>query len=34
VFGDRLLSFPSAVFGGLILLGSLSLAYIGGGHLQ
>lgn len=34
VFGDRVLSLPDFVFSGLILLGSLSLAYIGGGRLS
>lgn len=33
VFGDQILSLPDVVFGGLILLGSLSLAYVGGGRL-
>lgn len=33
VFGDQILSLPDVVFGGLILLGSLGLAYVGGGRL-
>ncbi|WP_255152917.1 hypothetical protein [Halorarius halobius] len=33
VFGDQILSLPDVVFGGLILLGSLGLAFIGGGRL-
>ncbi|MFB6103258.1 MAG: hypothetical protein ABEJ73_11935 [Haloplanus sp.] len=33
VGGDRLGSVPDLALGGLILVGSLGLAYIGGGHL-
>ena len=34
VFGDRIFSLPDVVFGGLILLGSLGLAYVGSGRLR
>lgn len=34
VFGDQILSFPDFAFSGIILLGSLTLAYIGSGHLS
>lgn len=33
LFGDRIISLPAVVFTGLVLLGSLSLASIGGGRL-
>jgi len=33
VFGDQILPLPDVVFGGLVLLGSLGLAYVGGGRL-
>ncbi|GAB6862511.1 hypothetical protein ACFQL0_15905 [Haloplanus litoreus] len=34
VFGDRILSLPEVVFGGVILLGGLGLAYVGSGRLR
>lgn len=34
IFGDQVLSFPDFVFGGIIFLGSLTLAYIGSGRLS
>ena len=34
VFGDRILSLPAVVFDGVILLGSLGIAYIGSGRLR
>lgn len=33
ILGDQILSLPDVVFGGLVLLGSLGLAYVGGGRL-
>ncbi len=33
VFGDQILPLPDIVFGGLILFGSLGLAFIGGSRL-
>ena len=34
VFGDRIFSLPDVVFGGMILPGSLGLAYVGSGRLR
>jgi hypothetical protein len=34
VFGDQFLTLPEVVFGGLALLGSLSLAYVGSGRVR
>jgi hypothetical protein len=34
VYGEQVLTLPDIVFGGLIVIGSLGLAYVGGGRLR